>query len=215
MKIKMGQKFTGISARSTCLTLLVLVLTVTFTLPVFAFQFASGDLEGSLDSTLSYGLAWRMDDQDPAIYGISNGGNSTALSYNGDDGNLNYDEGDLISNTVKITSDLVMQYNDFGLFLRGTAFYDFENNDADRARTELTDEALDMVGKDAELLDAYVTYDFKIGDTLKRIIELYHTCFSICIPIILCHCSCKTSCRETSPRCNNITLICNIGISKS
>ncbi|MEA3363424.1 MAG: DUF1302 domain-containing protein, partial [Thermodesulfobacteriota bacterium] len=165
MKIKMGRKMTGLSARSTCLTLLALVLAATFTVPAFAFQFGSGDLTGSLDTTLSYGLAWRMEDPDNAIFGNddTSNGEGTAYSQNFDDGNLNYDKGDLINNTAKVTSELALQYKRFGLFVRGTAFYDFENHDGDRARTELRDEAIDLVGKDAELLDAYITMDFDLG----------------------------------------------------
>ncbi len=167
MKIKMRRNLAGLSARRTCLTLLALVLAATFTTPAFAFQFGSGDLTGSLDTTLSYGLAWRMDDQDPDVVGLSNGGN--AFSVNGDDGNLNYDKGDLISNTAKITSEVALQYKNFGIFVRGSAFYDFENNDGDRARTPLSDDALDMVGTDVELLDAYITYDFNVGSMPAQI----------------------------------------------
>lgn len=165
MKIKMKRKFTGLSARGTCLNLLALALAATFVVPAFAFQFESGDLSGSLDSTLSYGLAWRMEDPDNAIFGNddTSNGEGTAYSQNIDDGNLNYDKGDLISNTAKVTSELALQYKNFGLFVRGTAFYDFENNDGDRARTDLRDEAIDLVGKDAELLDAYITMDFDLG----------------------------------------------------
>ncbi len=165
MKIRMRRKFAGLSARSTCLNLLALVLAATFAVPAFAFQFESGDLSGSLDSTLSYGLAWRMEDPDNAIFGNddTSNGEGTAYSQNFDDGNLNYDKGDLINNTAKVTSELALQYKNFGLFVRGSAFYDFENHDGDRARTELRDEAIDLVGKDAELLDAYVSMDFDLG----------------------------------------------------
>ncbi len=165
MKIKMRRKISGFSARGTCLTLLALALVATFTAPALAFQFGSGDLTGSFDSTLSYGLAWRMEDPDNAIFGNDDtaNGEGFARSQNYDDGNLNYDKGDLINNTAKVTSELALQYKNFGLFVRGTAFYDFENNDGDRARTELRDEAKDLVGKDAELLDAYVTMDFDLG----------------------------------------------------
>ena len=129
--------------------------------PAMAFQFNLGEVNGSLDSTLSYGLSWRMSDQDKDLIGLQEGGN--AFSHNFDDGNLNYDKGDLISNTTKITSELALDYNNFGLFVRGSAFYDFENQDGDRARTELRDEALDLVGKDADLLDAYVWWSFDAG----------------------------------------------------
>ncbi len=111
MKIKTRRRFAGLGARSTCLTLLALVLAATFAVPAFAFQFGSGDLSGSLDSTLSYGLAWRMEDPDNAIFGNdeTSNGVGTAYSQNFDDGNLNYDKGDLINNTAKITSELGVQ----------------------------------------------------------------------------------------------------------
>jgi hypothetical protein len=130
--------------------------------PAAAFQFDLGDAQGSLDSTLSYGLSWRMSDQDKDIIGLTEGGN--AYSHNFDDGNLNYDDGDLISNTVKITSELALDYQSVGVFLRGSAFYDFENEDGDRARTKLSNDALDLVGSDAKLLDAYIWGNFEIAD---------------------------------------------------
>ena len=130
--------------------------------PAAAFQFEFGDVDGSFDSTVSYGMSWRVADRDEDLVGIANGGN--AYSVNGDDGNLNYDEDKLISQVAKITSDLELQYNNFGLFLRGSAFYDYENEDRDRERTELSDDALDLVGKDAKLLDAYLWWNFQAGE---------------------------------------------------
>jgi len=138
---------------------LVMVMWVS---PAVAFQFSLGELQGSLDSTLSYGLSWRMSDRDQNLIGLQEGGR--AYSHNYDDGNLNYDKGELISNTPKLTSELALDYRNFGLFLRGTAFYDFESQDGDRERTELRDEALDLIGKDAELLDAYLWWSFDMGE---------------------------------------------------
>jgi len=132
--------------------------------PAAAFQFEFDKVEGSLDSTLSYGMSWRVADRDDDIIGLANGGN--AYSVNGDDGNLNYDDGDLFSNIAKITSELDLRdkNNNVGIFLRGSAFYDFENEDGDRDRTDLSSDAKDMVGKDAELLDAYIWGNFTLAD---------------------------------------------------
>lgn len=143
--------------------LLASVLTAVLLTPVPAltFEFQSGELTGSLDSTLSYGATWRVQDQDSEIVGLANGGK--AFSVNGDDGNLNYGKG-LISSVTKITSEMDLGYRNFGLFIRGTAFYDFENEDGDRERTELRSEALDLVGSDIQLLDAYVSGDFNMGE---------------------------------------------------
>ncbi len=145
-----------------CLALLTAV-------PAFAFQFQLGEVDGNLDSTLSYGAAWRMKDRDSDLIGVANrqynSGSGNAYSLNYDDGNLNYDKGDLINHTAKITSELGMRYRSFSLFVRGSAFYDFENNDGSRERTDLSSDAKDMVGKDATLLDAYITWDFDIART--------------------------------------------------
>lgn len=130
--------------------------------PALCFELESGDVTGSLDSTLSYGAAWRVDDRDPDLIGRANGGN--AFSVNFDDGNLNYDEGELISHSVKINSELSLDYKNFGLFVRGSAFFDLENQSGDRARTELRSAALNLVGKDVDLLDAYISYDFEVAE---------------------------------------------------
>ncbi|MFO7812484.1 MAG: DUF1302 family protein, partial [Pelovirga sp.] len=129
---------------------------------VEAFQFSLGnEVSGNLDTTLSYGAAWRMKDQDSELIGTANDGDAYSVNY--DDGNLNYDKGDLINHTAKITSELALNWRNFGLFVRGTAFYDFENNDGSRRRTELSGDAKDMVGKDATLLDAYLYWNFDIA----------------------------------------------------
>jgi hypothetical protein len=99
-------------------------------------------------------------DRDERIIGLAAGGD--AFSVNGDDGNQNYDTG-IFTNAVKITSEFEFSYRNFGGFLRGFAFYDFENEHGDRARTELTDDALRRVGSRAEVRDAFVYYRYKLG----------------------------------------------------
>ncbi|MDB4522050.1 DUF1302 domain-containing protein [Gammaproteobacteria bacterium] len=126
-----------------------------------AFTFSSGELEGALDTTISYGARWRVQDRDQSIIGIANGG--TAYSVNGDDGNLNYDKG-LVSNVIKITPEMVLRYRNYGAFVRGTYFYDFEVMGNDTARTPLSDAAKGEVGEKAELLDAYVWGSWNPGE---------------------------------------------------
>jgi hypothetical protein len=146
-----------------CRRALILGLLLFVAAPAAAFQFTLGDVQASLDTTVSYGLNWRVAERDRDIIGLASGGR--AYSVNGDDGNLNYDDNDYFSKVFKITSDLEMKYRNFGLFLRGTAFYDFVNAHGDGGeRTEITDsDALDMVGKDAELLDAFIWWDFSLA----------------------------------------------------
>ena len=68
-----------------------------------------------------------------------------------------------MSNTSKVTTDLDFGNRRFGAFLRATGFVDFENENGARDRTPLSEEARDIVGKDFEILDAYVTGSFEPG----------------------------------------------------
>jgi len=120
----------------------------------------------NLDVTLSWGARYRVDERDPAIISRFEGG--TAHSVNVDDGNLNFDKG-IVSNTPKATVDFSFASNPnknvrFGIFARGSAFYDFALERDCCVRTELTQEALDWAGSRTELLDAYAWLDFGVGE---------------------------------------------------
>jgi len=152
-----------------------LALSFAIQAPVSAFQFEAGEFAGSLDNTISYGATWRVQGRDRDVLGLASttlpngtkppgslGGR--AFSVNGDDGNLNYDKG-LVSNVVKLTSELSLDHaSGFGAFVRGSAFYDFENEDGEREKIDLSDDALDLVGSDVDLLDAYLYGGFDAGD---------------------------------------------------
>ena len=125
-----------------------------------AVEFENDTIEGSLDTTLSFGASFRTTGASLDNIGIANGGNR--YSVNGDDANLNYDTG-LFSNVAKGTQDLELGFKnlpDLGLFLRGTYFIDFENI---RGDSPLSDSAKREVGRDIELLDAYLSYDLPIS----------------------------------------------------
>jgi len=131
--------------------------------PVQAVEFDYGEVYGSFDTTVSYGQIHRVQSRASELIGDFNDG--TAFSVNGDDGNLNYDTG-LVSSTLKFTSELELRYKNFGAFLRGTGFHDFSSNvPGDGVRTDLTDDAIELVGEDIKLLDAYVWAGFDIGDS--------------------------------------------------
>ena len=125
-----------------------------------AVEFENDTVEGNLDTTLSFGASFRTTDADPDNIGIANGGKR--YSVNGDDANLNYDTG-LFSDVAKGTHDLELGFKnlpDLGLFMRGTYFIDFENI---RGDSPLSDAAKREVGRDIELLDAYLSYDLPIS----------------------------------------------------
>ena len=146
------------ASRWTVLVLLVWAICVT---PARSADWRPGNWLISWDNTLTYGISARTADRDASIIGEWNDPGS-AYSVNGDDGNLNYDTG-IFSNQIQLTSELEVKRNNFGLFFRGWGFYDYENENRDRARTQLTDEALKRVGNRFELRDAYAWYEFRIG----------------------------------------------------
>ena len=134
--------------------------------PLLGQSYSSGDLKISFGTTVSYGIGYRIEDRDPDIIGYTNkpGGVKAegAWSVNGDDGNLNYDKG-VYSNVAKLSTEMELKYNWFGAFFRARGFYDYENEKGDRARTPLTDAALERVGSRAELMDAFLSASFSAG----------------------------------------------------
>ena len=115
----------------------------------FEFSFKDGEVNGYLDTTLSFGALWRMQGRNPGLIAIANGG--TSRNPNTDDGNLNYDKGDLVSLAFNGTSDFLIKYRDFGMFARGTYVYDKAAADKD----ELGTKAIDHTAHYSKLLDLY------------------------------------------------------------
>ena len=77
------------------------------------FSLMDNQLSGSIDTTLSYGAMWRVQGRDK----------DNISDINADDGNRNFDTG-LVSEVYKATSDLSLKYDNYGAFVRGTAYYD-------------------------------------------------------------------------------------------
>ena len=117
-----------------------------------AVDLSSGEVEASLDTTISYGLTVRVEKQSKNL----------KSQINDNDGDLNYKQG-IVSNAVKFTSDFDLGYRDFGLFVRASGFFDQENENGTREDKPLIPAAKSLVGKDLDLLDAYVTGSFDLG----------------------------------------------------
>ena len=143
-------------------------------LPVLvqAAQFDLGDdWQVAVDSTVSYGAAWRVESADP----------DNLLDPNMDDGNRNFDKG-LISNRVSVVSDVDISDGNKGLFLRVNGFYDdryHSSTDHDLPATynsdpmyggsaassrDFADNTIDQHGDDLRLLDAFFYTNFTLGD---------------------------------------------------
>ena len=127
-----------------------------------AASFTVHDLEGIYNGRVSYGVLYRLQDRDPDLIAIASEGNSS--TSNTDDGNLNYGEG-LVSSTVRAAGEMALRWGDFGAYVRGTAFYDFENQSNDPARTEFDGDADKLVGSDVELRESYVNWRLRPGGT--------------------------------------------------
>ncbi len=114
---------------------------------------------GSFDTTISYGVSVRTDSPAADLIAIANGG--TSRSANEDDGDRNYKKGQAFSNLLKVTHDLELKYNGWGFFGRGLYFVDFANDN----KSTLGPEAKDRIGRNAQMLDAFVSKSFAVGDT--------------------------------------------------
>jgi hypothetical protein len=132
------------------------------------FSFADDEVTGSVDTTVSYGQLWRVQGRD-----------KTNDDINANDGNRNFDTG-LVSEVFKITTDAEVKYQNYGAFVRGTAFYDtqimdkrnnFEDNNSPvqpsqnyPRNSSFTSETRDKAGNNAEILDAYVYGSWDIAE---------------------------------------------------
>ncbi|ARS48310.1 DUF1302 domain-containing protein [Pseudomonas sp. GD04158] len=146
----------------------VLPLLVAAQAQAVEFSFADNEITGSIDTTVSYGQLWRVQGQD-----------KTNNDINTNDGNRNFDTG-LVSEVFKITTDLEASYQNYGVFIRGTAFYDtqimdkrnnyYDNNTPAQPSqsfprdNSFTYETRHKAGRDAQILDAYVYGNWDVAD---------------------------------------------------
>jgi hypothetical protein len=156
---------------------LALAVAAGFSGQASAYSFYIGDVDASLNTTLSAGATWRTTERDSRLIAqgnsdpqIADGTAKGASSNNFDDGNLNFDKGDTVSKIVKGTTDLFLSYDvdsdtltRVGGFIRGRYYYDFELKDEPRRRVELNDRVKDNASG-ADLLDAYVFTDWYLGN---------------------------------------------------
>ncbi|HEX6592238.1 MAG TPA: DUF1302 family protein, partial [Moraxellaceae bacterium] len=154
-----------------------------------AFELNLGAVTGSLDTTVSYGTGWRMEAPDKNLAAAYNAPLSLqayqqlsaakhATFANKNDGDANFDNNSRpIASVYKFTTDLELKYENVGLFVRGTGFYDtvvmgentspatvnqFKNCQALNAPTlnlpqcGFDKEVRDHSGHDLRFLDSYV-----------------------------------------------------------
>lgn len=140
-----------------------------------AIEFDWADVEGSFNSQLSVGSSWRVEDADPKNIGNGNGG-PAGNTPTGDDGNLNYEKWDAYTQTFKGIHDLTLQYDTFGILVRGKYWYDYALDKNKVPHGSGTNEYVPnevindsdfnnlTKAKGAALLDAYVFAGFDLGE---------------------------------------------------
>lgn len=144
--------------------------------PAHAVEFNLGEIEGSFDSQLSLGASWRVEEANPALIAPANGGTNPAGGPNNDDGNLNFENGKTFSKIFKGLHELELRYQNYGAFVRGKYWYDFELEDEKRphghgangfaANEPLNDDGFNEFARfsGAEILDAFVYGAFEVGE---------------------------------------------------
>jgi hypothetical protein len=147
-------------------------LAVTGLNPARAVDYTVGDYQISLDTTLSSSVGFRTSPVDQSFVGYANGG--TFPTANADNGTLNFKPGNVVEATQRITTELQVKRDDWGVFVRATGFFDptYDTNVDSRA-FPLDRAAVRDIGADMRLLDAYFfaspqifghTVDVRIGN---------------------------------------------------
>lgn len=156
---------------------LFLALFFCLALPAQAAKFELGSLDGTFNTNLSVGASWRMENADNGVITPGNKpGKGKASSSTADDGNLNYDKGDMYSLIFKGIHELELSKNDTGIFTRVKYWYDYAVEELDvnhgtAANNYRTGEPLKTSGYDDlskpsgfEFLDYYAFTSFTVGD---------------------------------------------------
>jgi hypothetical protein len=146
--------------------------------PVVAMQFDLGE-ETSLDVdvSLAYAAGWRLGDQDSYLMNppqVPPNVDTDALFLpNGDDGNRNFDKGDMMNNRFSTNVDVDLKHKNVGVFVRARAYYDYayDGSNANHSGTfnnnlsgnSFVQDTQDQHRDKTEILDAFVYSNFDLG----------------------------------------------------
>lgn len=132
-----------------------------------AEDFKFGDVTINIDTTVTAGISTRVSNRDCSHIAKGDGGcpyGVTAGGLNNDNGNLNFNRWDLTSATLSSVSDIDIKWNDSGIFLRPTAYYDAIYSQNDLRWRNLTHDGRQAVDNGVNILDAFAYTNFEIGD---------------------------------------------------
>ena len=143
------------------------------TVPAEAIEYQLGDVHVSIDSTATWGFGMRVGSPSCALTGDSTqfscGGNANTQQWSAaDNGNLNYKAGQLFTDYLKGTTEILVKDQNEGItaLARGSYLYDFAAASTDR--TKLNDSAQEQIVYPGQLLDLWVAKQFQIGDQSWR-----------------------------------------------
>ncbi len=145
--------FSKISTVSTCRKkYLAAVIPLIMTVQAQGLDFYSGGFEAKLDTQISMGSSWRVEEAREGVL----------LDPNGDNGNANYQQDDAFSQVFKGSNDLQLSYENYGAFVRTKYWYDaaLENDDS---LDDTNNHALAKYSG-AEVFDAFVYGEFEVMD---------------------------------------------------
>lgn len=122
------------------------------------FKFSDdSDLVFTFDTIFSVGALVRTEHPDKRNVGIVNGG--TSRSVNEDQGNLNYERGEVVSLALKGLHDLDISSGKTGFFAR----FGYVSDLAARRKDELSEIAHKRMDFDMELFDAFLRHEFDVS----------------------------------------------------
>ena len=141
-------------------------------LPAFAMELASDDPDTKirLDFTPKYSLAYRL--KDPSALLTSPAARGDGGVTNENDGDLNFGKG-VVSNRLDLLTEMDLAGPGYGARISGAAWYDsVYNGKTDntsftanhRPGSAFATETRDLMGRKAELLDAFVYGKFDLAD---------------------------------------------------
>jgi hypothetical protein len=142
--------------------------------PSQALEFNKGDWLLNFDTTLGYSAQWRTENRDDDM----------EANVNGNDGNNNFDDGDMTSSKANVILEFGGSKDDFVFFIRADAMYDYIYEDGDSSmskdnyltynagkpaggnvdRGDFPNDTLDEHGTRVRLLDAFAIYNFDVGE---------------------------------------------------
>ncbi len=165
--------------KSGALALAIAGLLAALPAPALALSFEKGDWLFNVDTSLTAAMQWRTESRDKETID-----DPLDPYLNLNDGNNNFDKGSLVSAKGSFILEVGGEYGDFAFFVRTDGLYDYvyENrntdlseqdylsyngaipNGGDVKRGDFPDKTVDEHGKRMRLLEAFINYQFDLGE---------------------------------------------------